>query len=98
MTNQELAQLKKAQEMVVCDLLVMRGTPIFRSTRIPIDLVVDMIAQGATVEEVIEGYPALDREKIELAQLFMRAFPRCAPSSRQPWAKQRPIRITQQPR
>ncbi|HEV2991682.1 MAG TPA: DUF433 domain-containing protein [Candidatus Angelobacter sp.] len=96
--SQELERLRKAQQMIVSDPEVMQGTPVFRGTRIPIDLAVDMMDRGATVEEILEGYPALDREKIGLAQIFMRAFPRRGRPSRRPWAKQKPIRIARQRR
>jgi uncharacterized protein (DUF433 family) len=45
----------------------MRGTPVFKGTRIPVDLVADMLAQGASAEEILEGYPTLSKEKIAIA-------------------------------
>src|SRR5690349_5846665 len=30
-----------------------RGTPVFRGTRVPADLVADMVAQGASAEEIL---------------------------------------------
>ena len=76
--------------MVVSDPEIMRGTPVFKGTRIPVDLVADMLAQGATVDEILEGYPALDREKITVAPLYMRAFPRRGRPSRRPWHGKKP--------
>ena len=92
--KQELTRLRRAQQMVVSDPEVMQGTPVFRGTRIPIELVEEMIAQGASIEEILEGYPAIDREKIELALFFTIAFPHRGRPPRRPWAKQRPLRIT----
>jgi uncharacterized protein (DUF433 family) len=34
---------------------IMCGTPVFQGTRIPVDLVGNMLAQGATAEEILEG-------------------------------------------
>jgi uncharacterized protein (DUF433 family) len=45
----------------------MPGTPVFKGTRIPVDLVADMLVQGATVEETLEGYPTLNEEMLSLA-------------------------------
>ena len=45
---------------------------MFKGTRIPVDLVADMLAQGATAEEILEGYPTLNAEMISLAPLCMR--------------------------
>jgi Protein of unknown function (DUF433) len=50
-----------------------------------VDLVADMLAQGATLEELLEGYPALSKEKIVSAPLYMRAFPRRGRPSPRPW-------------
>src|SRR5437016_6701797 len=81
----QLKQLARIEEMVVSDPEIMRGTPVFRGTRIPVDLVADMLAQGAKVEEILEGYPTLSKEKIAIAPLYMRAFPRRGRPNRRPW-------------
>ena len=81
----QLKQLARIEEMVVSDPEIMRGTPVFKGTRIPVDLVADMLAQGATAEEILEGYPTLSKEKIAIAPLYMRAFPRRGRPSRRPW-------------
>jgi uncharacterized protein (DUF433 family) len=81
----QLKQLARIEEMVVSDPEIMRGTPVFKGTRIPVDLVADMLAQGATAKEILEGYPTLSKEKIAVAPLYMRAVPRRGRPSRQPW-------------
>jgi uncharacterized protein (DUF433 family) len=80
-----LKQLARMEEMVVSDPEIMRGTPVFKGTRIPVDLVADMLTQGATAEEILEGYPTLSKQKIAIAPLYMRAFPRRGRPSRRPW-------------
>jgi len=42
----QLKQLAHIEEMVVSDPEIMRGTPVFKGTRIPVDLVADMLSQG----------------------------------------------------
>jgi len=86
----QLKQLARIQGMVVSNPEIMRGTPVFMGTRIPVDLVADMLAQGATADELLDGYPTLDKEKIAIAPLYMRAFPRRGRPSRRPWQGQRP--------
>jgi uncharacterized protein (DUF433 family) len=83
--ERQLKQLAQIEELVVSDPEIMRGTPVFKGTRIPVDLVADMLAQGATVEEILEGYPTLSKEKIAIAPLYIRAFPRRGRPSRRPW-------------
>ena len=81
----QLKELARIEEMVVSDPKIMRGTPVFKGTRIPVDLVADMLAQGATAEEILEGYPTLSKDNIAIAPLYMRAFPRRGRPSRRPW-------------
>ena len=81
----QLKQLARMEAMVVSNPDIMRGTPVFKGTRIPVDLVADMLAQGATPDEILDGYPTLDEEKIGIAPLYMRAFPRRGRPSRRPW-------------
>src|SRR5215470_3742727 len=83
--ERQLKQLVRMAEMVVSDPEIMRGTPVFKGTRIPVDLVADMLAQGATAEDILEGYPTLSKEKIAIAPLYMRAFPRRGRPRRRPW-------------
>lgn len=86
----QLKQMARMEEMVVSDPEIMRGTPVFRGTRIPVDLVADMLTQGATAEEILEGYPTLSKEKIAIAPQYLRAFPRRGRPSRRPWQGKKP--------
>jgi uncharacterized protein (DUF433 family) len=81
----QLKQLAHVENMVVRDPRIMRGTPVFRGTRIPVDLVADMLTQGAAEDEILEGYPSLNKEMIAAAPLYMRAFPRRGRPGRHPW-------------
>jgi uncharacterized protein (DUF433 family) len=91
-------RLKRAESLIVEDPETMRGTPVYRGTRIPVDLIASMLRQGASVDEIIEGYPSLDRERIELAPLYLQAFPRRGRPAARPWAKRKPVRTTRHSR
>jgi uncharacterized protein (DUF433 family) len=80
--------------MIVSDPDIMRGSPVYRETRIPVQLIADMLSQGATPEEIVEGYPSLDKEKVALAPFYVQAFPRRGRPVVKPWAKTKPIRAT----
>lgn len=43
---------------------VMLGKPVIKGTRIPVELIVRKIGEGATVEELLDGYPSLTKEDI----------------------------------
>lgn len=92
----DLKRFERAREMAVSDPEIMHGTPIYRGTRIPIELIATMVHQGAKIGEILEGYPALDREKIELSALYVQAFPRRGRPANRPWAKKKPIRVTRE--
>lgn len=85
----QLKRLARIEAMVVSDPEIMGGTPVFKGTRVPVDLVADMLSQGATEEEILDGYPALDKKKIAVAPLYMCAFPRRGRPIRSSWSGKR---------
>jgi uncharacterized protein (DUF433 family) len=92
--DERLKKLELAESVIVEDPETMRGTPVYRGTRIPVELIADILNQGASIDEIVEGYPALDREKIELAPLYVQAFPRRGRPATRPWAKRKAVRTT----
>lgn len=42
----------------------MAGKPIIKGTRIPVDLIINLLAQGTTPKEILEDYPNLTKEDI----------------------------------
>ena len=49
---------------IVTDPKVCHGKPVFRGTRILVSDVLEMLASGMTMEEVLEEYPRLTREMV----------------------------------
>jgi uncharacterized protein (DUF433 family) len=43
---------------------VCHGKPTVRNMRYPVALILDLLSAGMTVEELMEDYPALEREDI----------------------------------
>ena len=82
--------------MVESDPEIMRGAPVYKGTRIPVQAVADILSQGASVGEILEGYPALTREKIELAPIYVKAFPQRGRPARRLWAARGPRRVSEQ--
>lgn len=85
----KLKQLARVEEMIVIDPDIMRGTPVFKGTRIPVDLVADMLVKGARAKEILEGYPTLSKERIRMVPLYMRAFPRRGRPRRHAWQERK---------
>jgi uncharacterized protein (DUF433 family) len=55
------------QERIVIDPGIMVGKPVIRGTRIPVELIVQMLGQGISEEEILEEYPRLHAEDIRAA-------------------------------
>jgi uncharacterized protein (DUF433 family) len=49
---------------------VMMGKPVIAGTRITVELIVEKLAAGESVEQIIESYPHLTREAIHAALAF----------------------------
>lgn len=49
---------------------VMLGKPVIKGTRIPVELVVRKLGEGATMEDLLDGYPTLSKEKIMAALIY----------------------------
>jgi uncharacterized protein (DUF433 family) len=49
---------------------VMTGKPVIRGTRIPVELVIRLLAQGFPESEILEQYPRLEPEDIRAALAY----------------------------
>ena len=54
-------------ERITFDQKIMGGRACLRGMRIPVSVIVGQIAHGASFEEILNGYPDLDREDIQQA-------------------------------
>ena len=46
---------------------VMLGKPVIRGTRVPVELLLRKLSEGATESELIEAYPSITRRDIQAA-------------------------------
>lgn len=49
---------------------ILLGKPVIKGTRIPVYVIVNLIAQGKSVEYVLDEYPDLTREDVRAALVF----------------------------
>lgn len=49
---------------------VLFGKPAIKDTRIPVELILDELAGGMSIDEILEEYPRLTREAIYAALAF----------------------------
>ncbi|MEZ4731004.1 MAG: DUF433 domain-containing protein [Caldilineaceae bacterium] len=59
---------------ITYDPNIMAGKPVIRGTRIPVDLLVRMVAQGIPQPEILADYPRLQTEDIQAALLYAAAI------------------------
>lgn len=49
---------------------IMMGKPVIRGTRVPVELILRKLGEGATEAELLDAYPRLTREDLRAAMLF----------------------------
>ncbi|MDI6783351.1 MAG: DUF433 domain-containing protein [bacterium] len=52
------------------DPAIMMGKPLIAGTRITVELLLEKLAAGETVEQLLEAYPRLTKEAIQAALSF----------------------------
>ena len=89
-----LRDLRRARRLAVSDPQILGGDPVFRGTRVPVHVIAELVAQGSSPAELIEGYPRLTAEMIRLAPVYAAAYPLRGRPRRQPWRDQQPFRLS----
>jgi uncharacterized protein (DUF433 family) len=54
----------KAKDIVEVKPKKMRGTPVFRGTRVPIQNLFDCLEDGETIEQFLEQFPTVTRAQV----------------------------------
>jgi len=54
------------------DPAVMLGKPVVRGTRITVEIILEKLAGGAAIEQVLADYPDLEREDVLAALAYAR--------------------------
>jgi uncharacterized protein (DUF433 family) len=57
-------------DRIAVDPKVMLGKPVIRGTRVPVELILRKLAEGATETELLDGYPGLTAADIRAAIFF----------------------------
>jgi uncharacterized protein (DUF433 family) len=59
-----------AHDMIEIKPEVMLGKPVIKGTRIPVDLIIRKLGEGASFKALLDGYPNLSREAIQAALIY----------------------------
>lgn len=63
-------RMKMQNRLIVSDPAVMMGKPVIAGTRITVELILEKLAAGETVEQLLEAHPRLTPEAIQAALGF----------------------------
>ncbi|HHT9125376.1 MAG TPA: DUF433 domain-containing protein [Candidatus Brocadiia bacterium] len=61
---------KKLLKRIVVNPEIMAGKPVIKGTRIPVDLILKLLAQGMEAKEILDDYPHLTTLDIRAALLY----------------------------
>jgi uncharacterized protein (DUF433 family) len=57
-------------ERIEINPAIMLGKPVIRGTRIPVELIIRKLSEGATEADLLDAYPRLTREDIRAALAY----------------------------
>jgi uncharacterized protein (DUF433 family) len=57
-------------DRIVVDPRIMVGKPVVRETRVPVSLILNLIAHGYSFDRIVEEYPVLAESDIRAAVLY----------------------------
>ncbi len=58
------------KDLITSDPTVMMGKPIIAGTRITVELILEKLAAGETLEQILDAHPRLTTEAIRAALAF----------------------------
>jgi uncharacterized protein (DUF433 family) len=61
---------RKQAELIESDPAVMMGKPVVAGTRITVELILEKLAAGETIEQFLAAHPRLTRESVAAALAF----------------------------
>ena len=53
-----------AEERIVVNPKIMGGKPVIKGTRIPVYFILELIANGWTIDDILKEYPHLTQEDV----------------------------------
>lgn len=57
-------------ERITVNPKVMVGKPVIRGTRLTVEFILDLLAHGATTDEILKEYEGLSKQDIQACLLF----------------------------
>jgi uncharacterized protein (DUF433 family) len=60
----------KYRNRITIDQKIMVGKPVIKGTRIPVELIIELLAQKIDVGEILKQYPRLTRKDVQAALYY----------------------------
>lgn len=64
------------EDRIIVDPEILCGKPVIKGTRIPVYLILDLLAAGYTINKIIDSYPQLEKEDVIAALNYASKFMR----------------------
>ena len=62
--------MEESKDRILIDPEVLSGKPVIKGTRIPVYLIIDLLANGLTEKEILLQYPTLKKDDIKAALVY----------------------------
>ena len=62
------------QDRIVVDPAVLVGKPVVKGTRLAVEFIIDLLAQGWSEADILDSYPGLTREDIQACLAYASAM------------------------
>lgn len=62
--------MKTHHDKIAINPDVMLGKPVIKGTRIPVELIIRKLGEGALFEDLLDAYPNLKKDDIQAALLY----------------------------
>ena len=61
-------------DRITLDTTICHGKPCIRGMRWPIEVILDMLSSGMSIEDILHDHPELEREDIVASLSFAKSF------------------------
>jgi uncharacterized protein (DUF433 family) len=62
--------MEEPMDRIMIDPEVLSGKPVIKGTRIPVYLIIELLANGISEKEILRQYPTLKKEDIKAALVY----------------------------
>ena len=63
------------QDRIVVDPEILVGKPVVKGTRLAVEFIIDLLAQGWTEAEILHNYPGLTQEDVRACLVYASGDP-----------------------